>query len=83
MGQKYSKEICERDHSGELPQAVLDTLPENQGHPVRHRCAACAYAAGMNEAAADVARLVAQIAELTSENGRLRADLAAVPKGAV
>ena len=46
MSQKYSKAICERDHAGEVPQHVLDALPENQGHPVRHRCAACAYEHG-------------------------------------
>ena len=80
MAQKYSKEICERDHTGELPQEVLDALPENQGHPVRHRCAACAYAAGMNEAAADVANLVARVNELTNENEQLRAEIAAQRK---
>ena len=76
MGQKYSKEICERDHAGEIPQHVLDALPENQGHPVRHRCAACAYEAGMNEAAADIAKLVEQVKTLTEENAALRSELA-------
>jgi outer membrane murein-binding lipoprotein Lpp len=74
MGQKYSKAICERDHTGEVPQHVLDALPENQGHPVRHRCAACAYESGMNEAAEDIKNLVAQVRQLTQENERLKRD---------
>jgi hypothetical protein len=45
----YSAEICERDHTGDVPQHVLDVLPKNQGHPVRHRCAACAYLAGLRD----------------------------------
>jgi hypothetical protein len=76
MGQKYSKVICERDHAGEVPQHVLDALPENQGHPVRHRCAACAYDASMNEAAEDVKKLVQQVKALTEENERLKTELA-------
>jgi hypothetical protein len=72
MGKKYSEAICARDHTGEVPQHVLDALPENQGHPVRHRCAACAYEAGMNEAAEDIKNLVVQIRQLTNENERLK-----------
>lgn len=72
MGQRYSKTLCEQDHTGEIPQEVLDSLPENQGHPVRHRCAACAYQAGMNEAAEDVRQLVDQVRRLTEENERLK-----------
>jgi regulator of replication initiation timing len=45
-------------------------------HPVRHRCAACAYAAGLNEAKQDIADLVAQVKALTDENAKLRAELA-------
>src|SRR5438445_11614927 len=45
----YSTELCERDHAGDVPKQVLDALPENQGHPVRHRCAACAYLAGVRD----------------------------------
>ena len=77
VSHKYSKEICERDHAGEVPQDLLDSLPENQGHPVRHRCAACAYAAGMNESAADVKQLVDQVKRLTDENAKLKAELLA------
>ena len=76
MGQNYSKAICERDHAGEVPQHVLDALPENQGQPVRHRCAACAYEAGMNEAAEDIKKLVQQVKVLTEENEQLKAELA-------
>jgi len=82
MSQKYSKEICNRDHTGELPQSVLDALPEYQGHPVRHRCAACAYAAGVKEAAADVGKLTDKINELTTEIERLRAENADLRKEA-
>lgn len=73
MGPNYNEAICERNHTGELPQHVLDALPENQGHPVRHRCAACAYEAGMNEAAEDIKKLVEQVKALTEENTRLKA----------
>lgn len=71
---KYSKEVCQHDHVGDVPQAVLDSLPENQGHPVRHRCAACAYAAGLNEAAADVKALMERIKQVNDENARLTAE---------
>lgn len=54
-----------------MPQEVLDSLPENQGHPVRHRCAACAYEAGLNEASADIKALIEQVRVLTEENERL------------
>lgn len=76
MGQKYCQVTCERDHVGMVPQHVLDALPENQGHPVRHRCAACAFEAGMNESAEDIKKLVEQIKELMDENKKLKAELA-------
>jgi hypothetical protein len=57
----YSKTICEIDHVGEVPKEVIESLPMTEKHPFRHRCAACAYAAGLNEAKDDVARLVAQV----------------------
>jgi len=76
MVQKYSKVTCERDHVGEIPQHVLDALPENQGHPVRHRCAACAFEAGMNETAGDIKKLVEQVKALAEENEKLKAELA-------
>jgi hypothetical protein len=76
MGHKYSKAICERDHAGEIPQHILDSLPENQGHPVRHRCAACAYEAGLNEAAEDIQKLVDQVKALTEGNAALKSELA-------
>lgn len=69
---RYNNQICTLDHTGDLPQALLEALPENQGHPVRHRCAACAYLAGMNEAAADIRFLVARVAELERENEALK-----------
>lgn len=72
MAQKYSKEICTRDHTGEVPQRLLDTLPVNQGAPVRHRCAACAYKAGKLESAEQIDKLVAQVEHLRRENARLR-----------
>lgn len=72
MSQVYSRNVCALDHIGDLPQSLLDSLPENQGHPVRHRCAACAYLAGLNECREDIQRLVAQIANLHQENARLR-----------
>ncbi len=73
---KYSPEICELDHTGELPQELVETLPLNQGHPVRHRCAACAYAAGLQEGAKDAGALAVRVRELTEENEQLRAKLA-------
>lgn len=76
MSQKYSNVICEHDHIGDVPQAVLDSLPENQGSPVRHRCAACAYAAGLKEGARDAETLAIRVRELTEENERLRAEVA-------
>jgi hypothetical protein len=71
----YSTEICARDHVGELPLELIETLPFTEKHPVRHRCAACAYAAGLNEAAADIGGLVAQVRKLTDENERLQLEL--------
>ncbi len=75
MTRKYSKVICERDHTGEIPQHVLDALPENQGHPVRHRCAACAFEVGRNEAAEEVRKLAEQLKALTEENTALKAQV--------
>lgn len=74
MSQVYSRNACSLDHVGDLPQALLDTLPENQGHPVRHRCAACAYLAGLNECREDIRRLVDAIASLRDENARLKGE---------
>lgn len=72
---KYSSAICAEDHTGDLPQKLIESLPEYQGHPVRHRCAGCSYIAGLNEAQEDIARLVGQIQQLTAENEKLRAKL--------
>src|SRR5690349_8824537 len=72
MAQKYSKDICTLDHTGEVPQQLLDTLPVNQGAPVRHRCAACAYKAGKLESKQELEKLVAQVERLRQENARLR-----------
>ncbi|MEZ4361601.1 MAG: hypothetical protein R3B48_15550 [Kofleriaceae bacterium] len=72
MAQKYSKEICTLDHTGEVPQHLLDSLPINQGAPVRHRCAACAYKAGKLESAQQIDKLVAQVEHLRKENARLK-----------
>lgn len=74
VSQVYSRNACSLDHVGDLPQALLDTLPENQGHPVRHRCAACAYLAGLNECREDIRRLVDAIASLRDENARLKGE---------
>lgn len=74
MSIAYSPDVCELDHLGDLPQALLDSLPENQGHPVRHRCAACAYLAGLSEGAADIKRLVERVRELEEANARLSRD---------
>ncbi len=65
--------ICHRNHVGDLPQSVLDSLPENQGHPVRHLCAGCAYLAGQTTAATDWR---ARVERLEEENRALRAELA-------
>lgn len=75
MTYKYNETICNLSHVGEVPKELLESLPENQGHPVRHRCAACAYIAGLNEAAKDIADLVERIRELTEENIRLKSAL--------
>jgi hypothetical protein len=72
----YSTAICEIDHAGQLPRELIESLPMTERHPVRHRCAACAYAAGLNEAKQDIADLVAQVKALTDENAKLRAELA-------
>ncbi len=72
MAQKYSKVVCTRDHAGDVPRAVLETLPVNQGHPVRHRCAACAYEAGRLESVQEIEKLAAHIEQLTQENRGLR-----------
>jgi hypothetical protein len=79
MAQTYSKEKCTLDHAGDVPQALLDTLPVNQGHPVRHRCAACAYKAGKLESVQDIEKLVAQVNQLRQENKRLRQGAPGVP----
>ena len=39
---------CKIDHSGEIPKK-LQHLPESQAYPLRHKCAACAYAVGLEE----------------------------------
>lgn len=67
------KPICRVDHAGEVPQEVLDSLPKTQRLAFRHLCPACAYAAGMNEAAEDVRQLVEEIKQLREENERLKA----------
>ena len=40
---------CSEDHTGEVPKHVLDALPYSQRGETRHRCAACAYLAGIAE----------------------------------
>jgi len=37
---------CKIDHSGRVPKKIAD-LPESQAGHWRHRCAACAYEAGL------------------------------------
>ncbi len=71
----YSQEICTQDHAGQVSKAEIEALPSNETHPFRHRCAGCAYAAGMNEAGGDIAALVAQVKQLTDENAGLRTKL--------
>jgi hypothetical protein len=82
MAQKapdYNDEVCSRDHVGEVPKELIESLPMTERHPYKHRCAACAYEAGMNEAQADMAGLMetiknlnAQVASLTEEAAKLR-----------
>jgi len=45
---------CTKDHTGEMPQEVIDKLPESQSAPLRHRCAACAYLIGLEHGAQDM-----------------------------
>lgn len=73
----YNAEICDIDHAGDVPTAVIESLPKTEAHPFRWRCAGCAYLAGMNEASEDVKALVAQVKALSEENKKLRAELAA------
>jgi len=73
----YNPEICDIDHAGEVPLAVIESLPMTEAHPFRHRCAGCAYRIGLNEASEDIKELVAQVKSLTEENEKLRAELAA------
>ena len=72
----YNQEICSIDHTGEIPKEVIESLPMTEAHPFRHRCSACAYAAGLNEASKDVKELVAKVKALVDENEKLRAELA-------
>lgn len=55
---------CQRDHSGEIPKAVIDALPESQRGPWRHACAACAYLLGLQHGEEARERLVKRIREL-------------------
>ena len=71
----YNLEICQLDHTGEVPQQLIESLPMTESPPFRHRCSACAYNAGLNEAAEDVKALVAQVKALTEENAKLRTEL--------
>ena|SRR5579862_4758931 len=71
----YNPRICEIDHAGEVPQELIESLPMTEAHPFRHRCSACAYKAGLNEAAEDIEQLVEQVKALTQENEKLRAEL--------
>jgi hypothetical protein len=73
----YNRAICEIDHSGQVPKELIESLPMTEKHPFRHRCAACAYAAGLNEAKQDIADLMAHVKTLTEENLKLRGELAA------
>jgi len=73
----YNTTICEIDHTGHVPKELIESLPMTEKHPFRHRCAACAYAAGLNEAKQDIADLVAQVKAATAENEKLRTELAA------
>lgn len=74
---KYNDEICDIDHSGEVPQALIEGLPFREAHPFRHRCAACAYAEGLSANGQEIAKLGARVKALTEENERLRIELAA------
>jgi hypothetical protein len=73
----YNPAICEIDHAGQVPLAVIEFLPKTEANPFRWRCAGCAYIAGMNEAGEDIKQLVAQVKALTEENESLRSKLSA------
>jgi hypothetical protein len=47
--------FCACDHMGEVPDA-LKNLPESQAGPWRHRCAACAYLAGVRDGKKEAVR---------------------------
>jgi hypothetical protein len=74
----YNDEICDLDHGGDVPKEVIETLPFKEAHPFRHRCAGCAYAAGLSEGAKDIGALATQVRELTEERDKLRAELDAL-----
>jgi hypothetical protein len=57
---------CATDHSGKMP-ATFNALPESQGGVGRHKCAACAYELGRNEATATEERLRERVRKLEAE----------------
>ncbi len=56
--------ICDRDHTGEIPKAVLSALPESQRGPWRHACAACAYLLGIQHGEDGKERLRQRVRDL-------------------
>lgn len=59
-----ASEYCDRDHSGEIPKGLFDGLPKSQARDWRHKCAACAYVKGRQDAET---ALRARIAELEAQ----------------
>ncbi len=55
---------CDRDHTGEIPNAVIDALPESQRGTWRHACAACAYLLGVQHGEHGRERLRERIRDL-------------------
>ncbi len=44
---KNHAEMCK--HGSSAPKDLLEELPDNQGRTARHKCAVCAYKAGVEE----------------------------------
>lgn len=65
--------ICSTDHTGGSLPASFGNLPESQGGVGRHKCAACAYELGRNEAAAAEERLRERLRELKARVKELEA----------
>jgi hypothetical protein len=47
---KLNSKTCDKEHTGKVPMRRIADLPESQAGAWRHRCAACAYQMGFEDA---------------------------------